>query len=58
MELVTRGVRGMLSKIKNRERNGEAFYRSARSTLGKRIHKKLTEKTRSKLCRLKCQWPA
>ena len=45
MELVTSGVRGMMSKIRNREKNGEAFYRSARSTLGKRIHKKLTEKT-------------
>ena len=45
MELVTSGVRGYLNKIKNRLKNGEEFYRSARSTLGKRIHKKLTEKT-------------
>ena len=29
-------------KIRNRVKTGEAFYRSARSTLGKRIHKKLT----------------
>ena len=44
MELVTSGVRGFLNKLKNREKNGEEMYRSARSTLGKRIHKKLTEK--------------
>ena len=45
MELVTSGVRGYLNKIKNREKNGEEFYRSAKSTLSKRIYKKLTAKT-------------
>ena len=34
-----------MSKIRNREKKGEAFCRSAGNTLGKRIHKKLTEKT-------------
>ena len=40
----TSGIRGFKNKGLNRERNGEDFYRSARSTLGKRIHKKLTKK--------------
>ena len=42
---MTSGVRGYLNKLKNRDKNGEEVYRSARSTLGKRINKKLTEKT-------------
>ena len=45
MELVTSGVRGYKNKVRNRMRNGEDFYRSAKSTLGGRIHKKLTAKT-------------
>jgi pyruvate/2-oxoacid:ferredoxin oxidoreductase alpha subunit len=45
MELVTSGVRGFMNKQVNRKKNGEEFYRSAKKTMGKRIHKKLTEKT-------------
>ena len=45
MELVTSGVRGYKNKIRNRLKNGEDFYRSAKSTLGGRIQKKLTAKT-------------
>ena len=39
-ELVTSGVRGFMNKWTNKERNREEFYRSAKSTLGKRINKK------------------
>jgi hypothetical protein len=42
---LSKGVRGYLNKVKIRRKNGEEFYRSARSSLGKMIHKKLTEKT-------------
>ena len=45
MELVTSDVRGYKNKVRNRMRNGEDFYRSAKSMLGGRIHKKLTAKT-------------
>jgi hypothetical protein len=45
MELVTSGAKGYQNKIQNRIKNGEDLYRSARSTLSKRIHKKLTKKT-------------
>ena len=43
-ELVTSGVVGFRNKIKNRERNGQPFYRCAKATLGGRIRKKLTER--------------
>ena len=43
-ELVKSGVVGYKNKIKNRRKNGQPFYRSAKSTLGGRIRKKLTEK--------------
>ena len=41
-ELVTSGVVGFRNNIKNRERNGQPFYRCAKATLGGRIRKKLT----------------
>ena len=44
MELLTSGVKGYQNKIKNRIKNEEDFYRSAMSTLSKRMYKKLKEK--------------
>ena len=63
-ELIKSGVVGFNNKIKNRQKNGQPFYRCAKSTLGGRIRKKLTEKTnwfkkkssRTKIWRPKCQW--
>ena len=44
-EIIKSGVLGYNNKIKNRKKNGQPFYRPAKSTLGGRIRKKLTEKT-------------
>ena len=44
-ELVRSGVVGYKNKIKNRKKNNQPFYRSAKTTLGARIKKKLTEKS-------------
>ena len=43
-ELVKSGVTGYVNKITSRQRSGQPFYRCAKSTLGGRIKKKLTEK--------------
>ena len=44
-DLLTSGVTEYRNKIKNRKKNGQPFYRSAKSTLGMRSRKKLTEKS-------------
>ena len=44
-ELIQSGVVGFNNKVKNRKKNGQPFYRTAKSTLGGRIRKKLTEKS-------------
>ena len=43
-ELVVSGVVGYQNKVRNRTKNNQPFYRCAKSTLGSRIRKKLTEK--------------
>ena len=44
-EGVISGIKGWKRKHQRRERDGQQFYRSARSTLAMRTKKKLTEKT-------------
>ena len=44
-EGVVSGLKGWKRKCLRRERDGIDFYRSARSTLGARVKKKLTEKS-------------
>ena len=44
-EGVVSGLKGWKRKCMRRERDGIDFYRSARSTLGARVKKKLTEKS-------------
>ena len=39
------GLKGMRNKILRRKKSGEKFYRTAKSSLKRRVKKKLTEKT-------------
>ena len=44
-EIVVCGLKGMRTKVLRRKKAGEKFYRTARSTLKRRVKKKLTAKT-------------
>ena len=43
--MVICGLKGYKRKCERRHKEGKGFYRSAKQTLGKRVHKKLMEKT-------------